>query len=114
MTVQGFLTVASTLLYIGGGLVGWLLCFAARKSRRFHPPISLTGTAIGVLPTYLVLLRGLKWAKVIPESVDIWQLLMLCLVCLTIVATGAAAYGYVLDSNRKERAEARMREQAGC
>lgn len=114
MTWQQALTIASTLLYIGGGLVGWLLCFAARRSRRFHPPISLAGTAIGVLPTYLVLLRGLKWAGAIGEAVDLWQLLMLCLVCLTIVATGTAAYAYVLQSNRKERAEARMRAPGGC
>lgn len=105
------LAFLSGLFYLGGGLVGWVLCFAARRSRRYHPPISLAGLAIGLLPTYLLLLRLLRQWGLVASTTDVWQYVALCLVCGATVVTGATAYYYVLQSNRQERAE---RAQQGC
>lgn len=114
MTMMDALIAVSTVAYFTGGLVGWLISFAARNSRRYYPTLSLTGTGIGVLPTYLLLLRVLRWIGVVPDHTDVWQLLMLSLVCTTITATGIAAFVFVLRSNDTERQERRARVEAGC
>jgi fatty-acid desaturase len=105
MTLPDFLLLLSTIAYFGGGVVGWLICWAARNSRRYHPAITYTGLGIGMLPTYLFLLRilrafGLSW-----PLADIWQLLATFLVVTTVTVAGVMAFYHVVVSNRAERRE---------
>lgn len=114
MALRDVLTFATVAAYFLGGLIGWALCLAARKSRRYYPAISLAGVAIGVLPTYSFLIFVLRKYGVVARAADVWQLLTLCLVCATIVALGLGALGYVLAAVRDERRAARQAQAAGC
>jgi hypothetical protein len=102
------LTVASAGLYLAGGMTGWLLNLAARRTRRYYPGVAHAGTAIGLLPTYLLLLQALRAARVATAPADTWQLLTLCLVLAVALANALAALYYVLRAVREERADLRL------
>lgn len=99
------LTLTSTGLYLLGGGVGWGINLLARRSRRYYPAIAHTGTALGLLPTYLLLLRLLRAYGVAVVPADVWQLLTLCLVLLASTGSGLAALLYVAIAIRDESAE---------
>jgi hypothetical protein len=99
--------VASAALYLAGGLTGWAINLVARRTRRYFPAVAHAGTALGLLPTYLLLLKALRTFGVITAPADVWQLVTLCLVLTTGLANGLAALWYVLRAIREERAAGR-------
>jgi hypothetical protein len=105
MTLADFLLLLSTIAYFGGGVVGWLICWAARNSRRYHPAITYCGLGIGMLPTYLFLLRILRAFGLYWPITDIRQLLATLLVVTTVTVAGVMAFYHVVASNRAERRE---------
>jgi len=114
MSLTDALTFATVAAYLASGLVGWAVCLAARRSRRYYPAMSFAGTGFGLLPTYTALLLILRRYGAIDAVPDTWQRVTSFLVCVAVVALGLAALGYVASARRDEAREERMRAAAGC
>jgi hypothetical protein len=105
--MMDILMIITAIAYFASGLVGWAISIGARFSKRYHPALSLAGTAIGLMPTYSLTVVLLRRFGAVSYEVDVWQRVTILLVCVAIVALGINSFIYVVRGVREERALAR-------
>lgn len=105
MNWQATLFWLSTAFFFGLGGIGWVIYAVARRSPRYHPALSFAGTAIGLLPAYLLLLRVLTALRAVPAPVTVWHYLALAVVTGAGCVAGVLTVVYIVVGNREYRRE---------
>jgi hypothetical protein len=75
MAMRELVQLATLMLFLGSGLAGWALCGMAHLSYRYFPALAQAGTAIGLWPTYLLMVAvGRKLGFGLPsETWGLWS-----------------------------------------
>lgn len=106
--MNGVLPIVVPLLWLWLGALGWCITIAAHFTHRYYPALAHTGTAIGLVPAYALIVWVARAQGWVSRTANPWQQLALALTIAAACLSAALALRHVLLGIEQERHDRRI------